>query len=210
MARGGAAPRCLMLATLVATLSTLPAVAQDERRRSGFYVGARVGYMFGNANATLADPIGVASAGGNSPWSTLFGGVQAGYEHFFNSRLMLGLELDASFTDYIDPNQEMSYRATNTGTANEQLEYLATLRARAGYAMGPWTPFVTGGIAWASTRISRTDLTTGNEDANPSNVRMMSPCLMEQGIGRTSMTRSGPMRFSVSILVFMFLILCWD
>ena len=79
MAKGGAAPRCLMLATLVATLSTLPAAAEDERRRSGFYLGAHVGYMFGNANATLADPIGVASSGGNSPWSTLFGGVQAGY-----------------------------------------------------------------------------------------------------------------------------------
>ena len=61
---------------------------------------------------------------------------------------------------------------TGTGTANEQLEYLASLRGRAGYAMGAWTPFVTGGIAWASTRYSRTDLTTGNEDANPSNIRL--------------------------------------
>ena len=36
-----------------------------------------------------------------------------------------------------------------------------------GYDIGSWTPFVTGGIAWASTRYSRTDLTTGNEDASP-------------------------------------------
>ena len=42
----------------------------------------------------------------------------------------------------------------------------------AGYDMGSWTPFVTGGIAWASTRYSRTDLTTGNEDASPSNTRV--------------------------------------
>ena len=33
--------------------------------------------------------------------------------------------------------------------------------------MGSWTPFVTGGLAFASTRFSRTDLTTGNEDATP-------------------------------------------
>jgi high affinity Mn2+ porin len=154
-------------------LSWVPAWAGEPGSpKSGFYVGGHVGYMFGNAQATLADPIGVQTAGGTTPYGTWFGGVQAGYEHFFNSRLMLGLELDMSFADTADLSQWMSYRATSTGTANEQLEYLATLRARAGYSMGPWTPFVTGGIAWASTRFSRTDLTTGNEDANPSNVRL--------------------------------------
>jgi high affinity Mn2+ porin len=160
-------------AVVSALLSSGPALAADPGSpRSGFYVGAHVGYMFGPANATLADPIGVQTAGGVTPYGTWFGGVQAGYEHFFNARLMLGLELDMSFPDSADLSQWMSYRAASTGTANEQLEYLATLRARAGYAMGPWTPFVTGGIAWASTRFSRTDLTTGNEDANPSNVRL--------------------------------------
>ena len=161
------------VAVVSALLSSVPALAADPGSpRSGFYVGAHVGYMFGPANATLGDPIGVQSAGGVTLYGTWFGGVQAGYEHFFNSRLMLGLELDMSFPDTADLSQWMSYRATSTGTANEQLEYLASLRARAGYAMGPWTPFVTGGIAWASTRFSRTDLTTGNEDANPSNVRL--------------------------------------
>ncbi len=77
-----------------------------------------------------------------------------------------------SFANYSDLANVLSYRATGTGTANEQLEYLASLRGRAGYDMGSWTPFVTGGIAWASTRYSRTDLTTGNEDASPSNIRV--------------------------------------
>jgi high affinity Mn2+ porin len=139
---------------------------------SGFYVGGHVGYMFGQATAALGDPIGLDWAGGTTPYGAWFGGVQAGYEHFFDSRLMLGVELDMSFTDSSDLSQWMSYRATSTGSANEQLEYLATLRGRAGYSMGAFTPFVTGGIAWASTRFSRTDLTTGNEDANPSNVRL--------------------------------------
>ena len=161
-------------ATLVSMLmAPLPAVAADPAApRSGFYVGAHAGYMFGSANATLGDPTGVASAGGITGYGALFGGVQAGYEHVFPSRLMLGIEADASFADFMDLSQVLSYRATGTGTANEQLEYLASLRGRAGYAMGSWTPFVTGGIAWASTRYSRTDLTTGNEDANPSNIRL--------------------------------------
>ena len=114
----------------------------------------------------------VASAGGTSPYGGLLGGVQVGYEHYFPSRLMLGIELDGSFPDYLDDPQVLSYRATSTGTASEELEWLASLRGRIGYDMGGWTPFVTGGIAWASTRFSRVDLTTGNEDANPSNIRL--------------------------------------
>jgi high affinity Mn2+ porin len=172
-------PRMARAATLAtALLAPLPAIAADPvAPRSGFYFGGHVGYMFGTANATLGDPTGnasggIASAGGVTGYGAFFGGVQAGYEQYFASRLMLGVELDASFPSAQDLSQVLSYRATGTGTANEQLEYLASLRGRAGYAMGSWTPFVTGGIAWASTRYSRTDLTTGNEDANPSNIRL--------------------------------------
>jgi high affinity Mn2+ porin len=167
------APRCLAIASFFSAFQlATPARADDIAGRSGFYVGGHVGYLFGNANATLGDPTGVAAAGGITPYGAFAGGVQAGYEHFFASRLMLGIELDASFADYLDPNQVLSYRATGTGTATEQLEYLATLRGRIGYDMGGWTPFLTGGIAWASTRFSRIDLTTGNEDAHPSNIRL--------------------------------------
>ena len=167
------APRCFVIATLLAAAQpAMPVAADDGRNRSGFYVGGHVGYIFGNANATLGDPTGVASAGGITPYGSFIGGVQAGYEHYFPSKLMLGIELDASLPDYLDLAPTLSYRATGTGTASEELEWLMSLRGRVGYDMGGWTPFVTGGIAWASTRYSRIDLTTGNEDANPSNVRL--------------------------------------
>ena len=152
-------------------LAPVPALSQ-EPGRSGFYFGGHMGYLFGNGTATLADPIGVQSAAGTTPYGTFYGGVHAGYEQHFASRLMLGLELDMSSAIYSDLANVLSYRATGAGTANEQLQYLASLRGRAGYDMGSWTPFVTGGIAWASTRYSRTDLTTGNEDASPSNIRV--------------------------------------
>ncbi len=165
------APHCLVIAMLAAVQPLIPANA-DEASRGGFYAGGHVGYMFGTAHATLGDPIGTGWSGGSSPYGTLIGGMQAGYEFFLPSRLMLGLEADASFPNTPDPIQVMSYRATPTGSANEQVEYLASLRGRLGYDLGGWTPFVTGGIAWASTRFSRTDLTTGNEDASPGNVRL--------------------------------------
>ena len=40
-----------------------------------------------------------------------------------------------------------------------------------GYGLGSWTPFLTGGFAWASTRLSRTDFTTGVEDATAGRLR---------------------------------------
>ena len=70
------APRCLVIATLLAAVQpAVPVEADDGRGRSGFYVGGHVGYIFGNANATLGDPIGVAAAGGITPFGSLFGGV---------------------------------------------------------------------------------------------------------------------------------------
>ena len=168
--RGRAATAIAAVAALL--LAASPARADEPGApRSGFYFGGHVGYLFGNATATFADPIPGATAGGTTPYGTVFGGVQAGYEHYFPSRLMLGLELDMSFPGAQDLGQVMSYRATATATANQQLEYLASLRGRVGYAIDRWTPFVTGGIAWASTRTERIDLTTGNDDATPGNVR---------------------------------------
>lgn len=151
----------------VALLAPVPAAAVD-----GFYVGGHVGYIFGTATATLGDPVGQATAGGSSSVGQGFGGVQAGYETVLPSRWMLGVELDLSFMDIRDFSTVLSWRGTAAGYADEQLEYLGTLRGRAGYSFGAWTPFVTGGLAFASTRWSRIDQTTGNEDAYPGQWRL--------------------------------------
>lgn len=139
---------------------------------SGFYLGGHVGYGFGNETATLGDPIGVQSSGGTAPAGMLFGGVQGGYQKVLPSHWMLGVEADLSFANYQDLANVLSYRATNAGDVNEQLEYLGTLRGRVGYATNGWMPFLTGGLAFASVRESRTDLTTGNEAAYPGQWRL--------------------------------------
>jgi len=139
---------------------------------SGFYAGGHVGYMFGNATATLADPIGMATAGGTTVFGGLFGGLQAGYEHVFLSRLMLGIELDASFPDFMDLAPILSYRFTPVVSANEQLEFLSTLRGRIGYAMGSWTPYVTGGLALGSFREELSNTGVGLDAVQPGNLRL--------------------------------------
>ena len=65
---------------------------------------------------------------------------------------MLGVGADLSFMDARDFAQVLSDALDRDGNANEQLEYLGTMRGRLGYTFGDWTPFVTGGLAFASTR----------------------------------------------------------
>ena len=100
------------------------------------------------------------------------GGVQMGYEHYFPSRLMLGIELDGSFPDYLDDPQVLSYRATAPGRpAKNSNGWRACAAASATtWADGrPSSPAASPGPARASRAV---DLTTGNEDANPSNIRL--------------------------------------
>src|ERR1700736_4271731 len=93
-----AAPGFTRVMIVGALLAPTPALATDpEHVPSGFYVGGNVGYGFGYATATLADPPGVATGSGTTQYGSLFGGVQAGYEHTFPSRLMLGAEVDLGF-----------------------------------------------------------------------------------------------------------------
>jgi high affinity Mn2+ porin len=156
------------IAAFLTLSAPVPAIAADPGVPSGFYLGGHAGYMFGSATATLTDLAGNgASTGFTSGYGTLFGGVQAGYQRTLPSRWMWGAEFDLSFADFMDNSQVLSYRATGAGAADEQLEYLGTLRGRFGYSMGRWTPFVTGGLAFASTRYSVTDLTTGTFDTKP-------------------------------------------
>ena len=56
--------RALHGLTITMLLAPLPAVAADPGTpRSGFYVGGHMGYLFGNGNATFADPTGVETSG---------------------------------------------------------------------------------------------------------------------------------------------------
>jgi high affinity Mn2+ porin len=153
------------LVTAGLLLAPLPAAANE-----GFYFGGHVGYLFGAGSATLGDPTGVA--GGSNAIGQLSGGVQGGWQTVLPSRWMVGIELDLSFMDSRDGAQVLSYRTTPASYADEQLEYLGTVRGRLGYQLGAWTPFVTGGLAFASTRWGLTDLTTGNNDATPGQWRL--------------------------------------
>ena len=163
----------MAMAAMTVLVMPPPARAADPQAlQSFFYLGGHVGYLFGNADATLANPIGQTTAGGTTQISTLSAGIQAGYERVFPSHLMLGVELDATFHDFIDFSTQLSYRYTPVTTGTEQLEFLSTLRGRVGYAFGSWTPYLTGGLALASLRTELNDMSAGLDNTITGNWRL--------------------------------------
>ena len=100
-------------ASLVSAIKATPVAAADVPIKtpaampysdwSGFYVGGHAGYGWaGNLDFTISDPNGsipyapaqITARGNNGA----IGGVQLGYNRQLNSRLVLGVEADWSWT----------------------------------------------------------------------------------------------------------------
>jgi outer membrane immunogenic protein len=107
---------------------------------SGFYIGANLGYGWAKEIAT-----GAGSMNG------VIGGGQIGYNwQPVGSAVVFGLEADL---------QASGQGRTDTvlGVSIDQdIDYIGTIRARLGYAPGPWMLYVTGGWAYAKYEVTGT------------------------------------------------------
>lgn len=116
---------------------------------SGFYIGGHTGYGRGSSSAVLTDPK-VAASSGN--FSGVIGGVQGGYNVRLPSGLLLGVEADLTFPNYLPSNSITSRLTTARSDVLEQWDYVGTARGRIGYANGHWLAYATGGLAFAGER----------------------------------------------------------
>jgi outer membrane immunogenic protein len=91
---------------------------------TGFYAGVHGGYAWG-------------SGAGGSP-DGFVGGLQAGYNYQFSPNGVLGLETDISATSI----------GNKVGGVKFGVDYLGTIRARAGYTIDRAMFYVTGGAAY--------------------------------------------------------------
>jgi high affinity Mn2+ porin len=116
---------------------------------TGLYIGAHAGYSRGVSSAVLSGP--ASSATGHS-FSGMIGGVQVGYNYRLSSGLLLGIEGDITFPNYLPSNAVVSSLATARSSVAEGWDYVATARGRIGYTAGPWLAYATGGLAFAGER----------------------------------------------------------
>ncbi len=116
---------------------------------TGGYIGAHAGYGWGNTQDVYNSV--------NSPKKKMkggFGGLQAGYNWQFDNNVVLGAEADISFGK-IKKNWVESVDGTtpsSTYYTNDKIGTHGTVRARLGYAVDRFLPYVTGGIAIADTK----------------------------------------------------------
>jgi high affinity Mn2+ porin len=128
---------------------------------TGFYVGGHVAYSMGRATSTLTDSS--PSVVGNA-FSSLYGGVQAGYNYVFPSRLLLGTEADITFPNFFENGAIFTAGTIQGTTVTDQIDYIATLRGRLGYAFDHWLIYGTGGLAWSQARFIETPGIASTED----------------------------------------------
>ncbi|MBL8575612.1 MAG: porin family protein [Mesorhizobium sp.] len=118
---------------------------------SGTYVGAHGGYSWGTSE--FDGGIYGGGAGGvvisshSKPDGALLGGY-AGAQYQTGYNLVIGGELDFDYRDAEDTAPILT-NDVETGVLKTEINWTASARLRAGYALDRWLPYVTGGLAWA-------------------------------------------------------------
>jgi outer membrane immunogenic protein len=139
---------------------------------TGFYVGLNAGYTWDERGNVLVNSpanawaVGVSGSGALAPSSDGFiGGGQIGYNYQFGHSFVVGVEADiqgvggdnkaSTLTNFVSP-------VTSTISASKQLDYLGTVRGRAGYLITPTLlVYGTGGLAYGQANLSATVNQTG-------------------------------------------------
>ena len=136
---------------------------------TGFYVGVHLGYAAGSSNwsATSTAAVAPALAGSLDLYNgyglftgtgSYLAGLQAGYDYLSPSRILLGIEADASFPNTIAGTATLAAPSIGAASYAEQMEFSGTVRGRIGYAPGAWLFYATGGFAYSFDQFTRTQL----------------------------------------------------
>jgi len=144
-------------ATIPSPWSQLPLKAPPAPATSfdwtGFYVGGHVGYARGNARVNLADD---DVTNFSHSFGSVTAGLQGGYNYVLPSRLLLGIEADASFPNFLAGDDLAWFRTTRDTDTAEKIDFMSTVRGRLGYAFDHWMVYATGGFAWSLGRFLQT------------------------------------------------------
>lgn len=109
---------------------------------TGFYVGAHLGYAWGDKDWWDPTFLGVAASHNVDGF---IGGVQAGY-NWQAGQWVFGIEGDISWADM---NGNALCGPALAFTCNSDVNWLATLTGRVGYTWDRMLLYVKGGVAWA-------------------------------------------------------------
>lgn len=136
-----------MAADAVVTYDPIPAPAFAPQSFvwTGGYVGLQAGYAWGKSTYTNTEYGDFA----NYDPDGFFGGIYAGYNHQLSNNVVLGIDGDINITG-IDGATDFFWDGDSPApVANSEVKYSGALRARLGYAMDRFMPYVAGGLSVA-------------------------------------------------------------
>jgi high affinity Mn2+ porin len=134
-----------------------PSAATAALDWGDFSLGAEVGDAVAQAGSTVLSP---SPSRSTDEAGTLLGGVRIGYGHRIGSHAFLGVEGDI-VVPYFTSDGAVLSRPVPQGTVAQKIDFLSTIRGRAGYAHGPWLFYGTGGLAWAQARFDESFAASG-------------------------------------------------
>jgi high affinity Mn2+ porin len=139
-----------------AVLPALPSFVPDYAW-TGWYGGVHLAYARGNARTDLATPAA------DAPFGSLYGGVQLGYNYLLPSHVLLGVETDISFPNYIGADDVAWSGVSANGNVTEQIDYIGGVRGRIGYAPSGWLVYATAGFAYSNGRFNENPFSTTSD-----------------------------------------------
>ena len=78
--------------------------------------------------------------------------------------MLLGIESDITFPYFFENGTIFTGGTPQGTTVTDQIDYIATLRGRFGYAFDHWLIYATGGFAWSQARFSETPGVDSDKD----------------------------------------------
>ena len=143
---------------------------------TGFYVGGNVGYGWGGNTDPSLSLVNPGNAGNVTTFLTtgfpgcssgnqfpnlnpdgVFGGLQTGYDRQFGT-WVLGVVADIQGADFTARRNAFTTLAAAAADTTEGLSakitWFGTVRGKAGFAMGDWLAYGTGGLAYGNTESS--------------------------------------------------------
>lgn len=130
------------LAAAAVTLAVTPAQAQVTNPWNGLYVGVNGGYAWQDVGGTYDSSATVTNLTGSDLNGAVVGG-QIGY-NWQSAQFLLGVEFDAM--TLADGGENINVASTPAAVVGTDMNYLASVRARLGWAINNWLLF--GSIGW--------------------------------------------------------------
>lgn len=162
----------MLLASSLPFAACLPAAASDALAAApagfvwtGGYVGIHLGYGGGRTTVTELDGYSFSVFDDTAfkfNSNGFLGGVHAGYL-WQSGQLVYGLEMDFTGAD-IDNTVANSMIPGSDESFSTSIDWFGTTRARLGYSIDRFLPFVTGGVAFGHVKSSYDDNDAGQDN----------------------------------------------